>query len=180
MDVVYVDKSDRVIGSGSINDAINKGVVLRIARVFLENNAREILIRKRSNTRHSFPGIWAETSAGHVDAGEDYEKTAYRCLKEEMGISKVALIRVKSYYNEENIGKQVKRQFSTLFAGDYDSRVAINHDEVDAYRWITIEELDQEMSIRPDRFTPGSINAFREYIKYKASLSLVNQLAKEV
>ncbi|MHB1864722.1 MAG: NUDIX hydrolase [Candidatus Saccharimonadales bacterium] len=179
MNVVYVDKDDRVIGSGSITDALNKGIRVRISRVFLENKSSELLIQKRSATHLSLPGKWDQTAAGHVDAGEDYEKAAYRELKEEMGIDGVTLVRVKSYYSEESDETQLKKRFNTLFAGDYDGPVNIDHHEVSAFRWVTIEELDQEMTNHPSIFTEGAINAFREYIKYKASLSLVNQLTRE-
>ncbi|MEI9913856.1 MAG: NUDIX domain-containing protein [Candidatus Saccharibacteria bacterium] len=169
MDVVYVDKDDKVIGSGSITYAVDNSIRVRIARIFLSNSKGEILIQKRSATHKSLPNRWDQTSAGHVDAGEDYDEAAYRELKEEMGIDGVKLTRVKTYYAEEADESQIKKRFNTLYVGSYDGPVKIDPEEVSDYKWLTLDELDKQMTNNPDNFTQGAVESFREYQKYLSS-----------
>lgn len=52
-----------------------------------ENGSRyELLMQKRSLRKNSFPGCYDVSSAGHVQAGDDYLESALRELSEELGI----------------------------------------------------------------------------------------------
>lgn len=52
-----------------------------------ENGRYDLLLQKRSQSKDSFPGCYDISSAGHVDAGDDYLDTAVRELAEELGIT---------------------------------------------------------------------------------------------
>lgn len=165
MNVVYVDKNDNVIGAGSISEAIEGGIRVRIARVFLTNNKGELLIQKRSQTI-SLPGKWDQTAAGHVDEGEDYAEAATRELQEEMGVRDVKLHEVAKYYAEEGDEIKTKKRFNKIFTGVYDGEVKIDNDEVSDYQWIDLATLEERMKNIPDDFTQGFIEAFEIYKKY--------------
>ena len=46
----------------------------------------EVLLQKRTDNKDSFPGCYDISSAGHMPAGSDYEESAVRELKEELGL----------------------------------------------------------------------------------------------
>ena len=46
----------------------------------------DLLLQKRSRGKDSYPGCYDISSAGHVQAGDDFLVTALRELKEELGI----------------------------------------------------------------------------------------------
>lgn len=46
----------------------------------------DLLLQKRAKCKDSYPGCYDISSAGHVQAGDDYLPTALRELKEELGI----------------------------------------------------------------------------------------------
>jgi 16S rRNA (adenine1518-N6/adenine1519-N6)-dimethyltransferase len=164
MKVVYVDENDKVIGSGTIADGYAKGIRLRIARIFITNPKGEVLIQKRSDSHKAMPGVWDQSAAGHVDAGESYEEAAERELAEEMGIKNVKLKPLIKYYSEETDEKQfVKKRFNTIFAAEYDGPVKIDQDEVSDFRWIDINELQDWMWRSPRQFTEGFIKALKIY-----------------
>lgn len=165
MNVVYVDKNDNVIGAGPISEAIEGGIRVRIARVFLTNSKGELLIQKRSQTI-SLPGKWDQTAAGHVDEGEEYAEAAARELQEEMGVRDVKLHEVAKYYAEEGDEIKTKKRFNKIFTGAYDGEVTIDSDEVSDYRWIQPATLEEQMKNIPDDFTQGFIEAFEIYKKY--------------
>lgn len=55
----------------------------------VRNNDRsgyDVLLQKRSSNKDSYPGCYDISSAGHVSAGDTYQETAIRELKEELGI----------------------------------------------------------------------------------------------
>ncbi len=165
MNVVYVDENDKIIGSGSISNAVNNGIRVRISRVFLKNSKGELLIQKRADTMTSLPGRWDQTAAGHVDEGEGYTEAASRELSEEMGISDVRLQEVAKFYTEERDEVKTKKRFNKIFTGIYDGEVRIDNDEVSDYLWIEPRKLEGQMNDNPNNFTDGFNEAFRIYRK---------------
>lgn len=162
MNVVYVNSNDKVIGGGSMRNAVASGIIVRIARVFLKNKNGELLLQKRSH-RISLPNKWDQTAAGYVEVDEEYEAAAIRELFEEMGIKETKLRELATYYSEENDEQKVKKRFNKIFIGSYDGVVAIDNDEVSDYKWVSLEELGTQMSSDPKSFTQGFIEAFRVY-----------------
>ncbi len=162
-DVAYVDAEDNVIGSGSISNAVENGIRVRIARIFLTNSNGELLIQKRSSTVRSLPNRWDQSAAGHVDAGETYDETAARELQEEMGIKDVELIQISKYYTEETDEKITKKRFNVVFTGAYDGDVTIDQDEVSDYIWVRPEELGKHMKSNPQDYTEGFIECFNVF-----------------
>lgn len=85
-DVIVVDENDQVVGTMDKAEAHRTGVLHRIAVVYVENPAGQILVQVRSNGRLD------HSAAGHVDVGESYLEAAQRELHEELGVSGVELI----------------------------------------------------------------------------------------
>lgn len=163
VNVIYVDENDEVIGNGSIVNAVENGIRVRISRVFLKNRKGELLIQKRADTMSSLPGRWDQTAAGHVDEGENYAEAASRELLEEMGISEVELQEIAKFYTEEGDEVKTKKRFNKIFTGIYDGGVKIDNDEVSDYQWLKPEELETQMNDSPSSFTEGFIEAFGVY-----------------
>lgn len=52
----------------------------------IENGRPQILLQKRCEAKDSFPGCYDISSAGHIPAGDGYEESAVRELKEELSV----------------------------------------------------------------------------------------------
>ena len=165
MNVTYVNENDEVIGAGSIANAVDNGIRVRISRVFLQNSRGELLLQRRADTMTALPGRWDQTAGGHVDEGENYEAAASRELAEEMGIEGVELHEVATFYSEEKDEKRTKKRFNKIFTGVYDGEVKIDNDEVADFQWLSIDELSGRMSQSSDDFPEGFIEAFKIYQK---------------
>lgn len=66
-----------------------KGIRHRASHLWLvrkKNNVIQVLLQKRSSTKEAFPSCYDISSAGHVLVGEDFESSAIRELREELGI----------------------------------------------------------------------------------------------
>lgn len=168
-DIIYVDEKDNAIGSGSINEAIEKGIVHRIAEVFLVNSKGELLIQKRALHVIGSPGRWNASSAGHVDIGESYLETAIRETKEEIGIDGVLLNEFGKTYTEEAIGKRKKKKFSMLFKGKYDGEIKFDPEEVADVMWIKPADLKLWVEKKPEDFTEIFVQSFKEFFKKQMS-----------
>ena len=82
------------------------GVRHRTSHVWMlrkKNGRLEILAQKRSDNKDSHPGCYDISSAGHIPAGVDFEDSALRELREELGLTADAaelndcgLIRIQS------------------------------------------------------------------------------------
>ena len=166
--ITFVDKSDNPIGAGTRQEASQKGLICRIARIFVFNSKGQLLLQKRG-PNVSVPNKWDDSTAGHVDEGEDYLETAHRELAEEMGIKNVVLTKVAKYYTERfdpNDSRIVGRRFNTLYTTVYDGEVTPDPEEVAGAQWINLPELEKWLAERPDDFADGFKSAFKEFKKY--------------
>lgn len=163
--IVFVDKNDNVIGAGSKEEAWEKGIIHRIARIFLFNPKGELLITKRADNLSSLPGKWDQSAAGHVDEGEDYATAAKRELAEEVGVKNVELTEREKFFTDETdeTGK-IKKRFSMIYTGVYDGEIKFNPEEVSTIRWILPDELSAWMNEHPEEFTVGFIKNFRHLL----------------
>ena len=67
-----------------------KGIRHRTSHVWLlrrRSEGVEVLLQKRSDDKDSFPGCYDTSSAGHIPAGVDFEDSALRELREELGLT---------------------------------------------------------------------------------------------
>lgn len=163
MNVIYVNASDEIIGAGPIVNAVSKGTIVRISRIFLCNSKGELLLQKRADTMKSAAGKWDQTAGGHVDVGEDYEAAACRELAEEMGIENVELNEVAKFYSEETDMAKTKKRFNKIFTGVYDGKVRTDNQEVSDFQWVHPDELSKWIQRKPDDFPSGFITAFEIY-----------------
>jgi isopentenyldiphosphate isomerase len=70
-------------------EAHRRGIRHRTSHVWLfriRNGKAQVLLQKRSRDKDSFPGCYDISSAGHIQAGDNFLPSALRELKEELGI----------------------------------------------------------------------------------------------
>lgn len=166
--ITFVDEDDNIIGSGSRAEAVSKGIIHRIVRIFVFNPQGELLVQKRSATVAS-PNKWDQSAGGHVDEGEEYLTAALRELEEEIGISSAALKEVKKFFTDTNDDdSESKKRFNMLYETvDEGSTVSVDEREVSEVRWIGMDELGEWMQKRPQDFTRGFIQSYNLYMDAK-------------
>lgn len=159
-DIVFVDEHDVPIGSGTKKEAVEKGIIHRVIRIFLTNSKGEFLLQKRAD-HIAGAGKWDQSVGGHVDEGEEYDQAAYRELKEELGIEGISLKQIKKYYAEGEDPPHRKR-FNMLYTARYDRKVTPDPEEVSEVKWIAPAELEAWIARSPGDFTKGCINAWKQ------------------
>lgn len=153
--IVVVDKNNENPWATTYEEANQRNLMKRAARVFVQNASGLILIQKRSQYI-SKPLLFDNSAAGHVDEGETYLDAAVRELHEELGIVADA--------KELQLLPMVKE--TNFFAQNYllhvldTVQVIIDPQEVDSYQWCTLQEIDKLVAKQPDQCSPSLIEVW--------------------
>lgn len=153
-----VDKLDRVTGAASRSEVHGNNLHHRAVHLFIFNRADELLLQKRSRWKDRHPNLWDSSAAGHVNANEEYDATALRELREELGIS-VEMTRVAKIPASQETGQE----FIWLYRGEHDGPFAPARAEIEDVQFFPLETVAEWVEARPDDFAPGFIACWRTY-----------------
>src|SRR5436189_1915417 len=81
-----VNERDEVIDRKPRSEVHRLGLLHRAVHVLVFNSRGQIFLQKRSMKKDRQPGLWDSSASGHVDSGEDYDTTAVREAREEIGL----------------------------------------------------------------------------------------------
>lgn len=81
-----INEDDEIIGQALRREVHgDKSLIHRSVTVLVFIDG-QLLLQKRSRTKDTYPLYWTSSCSGHVVAGDSYEETAKRELKEELGL----------------------------------------------------------------------------------------------
>lgn len=163
MELLAVFDENGVPTGGSVDreQAHREGVLHGASHTFLYRRAQGrvfVLLQRRSPEKDSFPGRLDISSAGHVEAGMDFEETARKELMEELGLdvssgelyeafsqrfSAIDEFHGKRFHNEE-----IDRVY-LLERAPEPASLKLQPEEVSEVLWMDAEEL-AERSARGD------------------------------
>ena len=166
--VVLLNKKDQEIGTMEKMEAHQKGLLHRAFSVFIFNSKGEMLIHRRALGKYHSPGLWTNTCCSHPRPNETVLDAANRRLDEEMGMVESLSEVVSFVYHHKFDNGLVEHEFDHILTGISDALPSINEDEVDSYKYMGIEELEQSMKQNPDDY---SIWFKLAYPKLKATQS---------
>lgn len=118
---------------------------------------REVLLQRRALGKYHTPGLWANTCCTHPHWGEDPILCAARRLREELGITGIALQRSGGIEYRAEVGNGlIEHEVVDVYSAPAPANLvpAPDPDEVMQTRWITLEALEAEIAAMPDKFTP--------------------------
>ncbi|MCL1902318.1 MAG: NUDIX domain-containing protein [Alphaproteobacteria bacterium] len=141
-----------------------KGLWHRGATLCVINDRGEFLLHKRSPHKRWVPNVWANGTAGRVDAGESATDAIIRESFEELGLTipESDLIHIGNFrVEEENPPHGWSRVIFDVFLirGDYRlNRMRLNVFEVSEARYVAIDKLEEFMDRNP------TITTLRDHI----------------
>lgn len=144
-DVIWTDEHDRELGIVTRERAHREGLLHRIVVVYLVRKNGDILVQERMSGRLD------HSSAGHVDAGEDYATAAKRELQEELGIDcgLKELGRVFSADVEPEVGRKIIRHVSMVYLCHAEPG-QLAKGEVRGVFWSNPKEIWKDMQTDPE------------------------------
>jgi len=162
--VILVDENDIAIGSAEKMTAHRENLCHRAFSVFIlrRNPGVEILLQQRAAGKYHSAGLWTNTCCSHPQPGEEVIMAGERRLQEEMGI-RAELQSVGSFHYIAHFGNGlVENEIDHVLVGFVAPDIVIrsNPAEVQAFRWIGLDALQNELDESPGRFTPWLEKAF--------------------
>lgn len=155
--VILVDEHDRPIGEAEkLEVHTGEGQRHRAFSVFLVDGDGRQLLQRRALGKYHFGGLWSNACCSHPRPGEDIARAAERRLREELGLSGLALEPVTrfEYKARDPASGLIEHEVDHVLVGRLDHDPTPERAEVEAFRWIRPAELDAELAAEPSAFTP--------------------------
>ncbi|MGZ3753357.1 MAG: isopentenyl-diphosphate Delta-isomerase [Mucilaginibacter sp.] len=151
--VILVDKRDNMLGTMEKIAAHRAGKLHRAFSVFIFNSEGELLLQQRALHKYHSAGKWSNACCSHPRPGEENISAAKRRLKEEMGLA-CELVHGFNFIYKADVGDGLyEHEFDHVFFGTTDTRPLLDPLEVVAYKFISPEDLQTQLSQNPDEYT---------------------------
>jgi len=153
--LILVDEKDNVLGYESKDVCHNgDGILHRAFSIFIFNSQGELLLQQRSQEKRLWGLYWSNTCCSHPRKGETYEQATMRRLQEELGLKAPLKFLFKFQYQARFNNKGSENELCSVYVGKCDEPPSVNPNEIAAVRYIPPEDLEKEMQLYPDKFTP--------------------------
>ena len=152
-EVILVDEQDHAIGTMEKMEAHEKGVLHRAFSVFIFNSKKKLLLQQRALSKYHSPALWTNTCCSHPRPGEDTLAAANRRLKEEMGMEADLSYMTSFIYKTKFENGLTENEFDHVYTGGSEKEPILNREEVNAYKWLSIEEIKSELKMHPEAYT---------------------------
>jgi 16S rRNA (adenine1518-N6/adenine1519-N6)-dimethyltransferase len=151
-----VNEHDQVLGTAPRSQVHANNLLHRAVHVLVFNSAGEVFLQLRSRGKDRHPLAWDSSAAGHVEGREQYDETAARELREELGIE-IPLEKVAKLPASERTGYE----FICLYRGAHDGELRPNPSEIEAGRFFPRSIVDGWIKARPQEFAPGFVECWK-------------------
>lgn len=154
-ELILVNEHDEELGhldKGACHDG--EGVLHRAFSVFVFNGDGELLLQQRARGKRLWPGYWSNSCCSHPRRGETMSGATQRRLEQELGIRATLCFLFKFQYAASFGAAGSERELCWVYAGRSSQKPEVNPTEIEAWRYVAPEDLDEEIKAQPERFTP--------------------------
>ncbi len=159
--VILVDDEDNEIGLMEKMEAHIKAAKHRAFSIFVFNSNNELLIHRRALSKYHSPGLWTNTCCSHPRKGETLQQAVHRRLKEEMGFDCELSDQFQFSYKADVGDGLTENEFDHVFVGKFNGKPLINKDEVDDWKYMSMENIQNDLNRKPDNYTVWFKIAFK-------------------
>lgn len=151
--VVLVDTQNKELGTMDKYKAHTEGVLHRAFSIFIFNDKGELLLQQRAANKYHGANLWTNTCCSHQQINENTLDAAKDRLAFEMRME-TALEEIFSFiYHAKVENNLIEHELDSVLFGVTNQHPIPNSEEVQAYKWIGIEELEEWMEKHPEQFT---------------------------
>ena len=144
-------------------EAHQKGILHRAFSIFLFDKKGNILLQRRAKNKYHSPHQWTTACCSHPREDETYLQAAERRLREELGISCELEKKFDFIYKADVGGGLWEHELDHVFTGIYEGEFHLNPEEVSEIRYISLQDLEQEIEKSPENFTEWFKIILKEY-----------------
>jgi len=153
-----VDENDEIQSHAARSEVHGNNLRHRAVHILIFNQDGDVYLQQRSRWKDRHPLKWDSSAAGHVSAGENYDETARRELKEELGIDPL-LERIFRVTASSRTDHEFIWGYRAVVSGD----LAPNRCEIERGVFLAPAVIDGWTSARPDDFAPGFLESWKAY-----------------
>ncbi len=164
--VVLVDKNDKVLGLMPKMEAHKKALLHRAFSVFVFNENCQLLLQQRALDKYHSPGLWTNTCCSHQRQEEGTIVAGKRRLQEEMGINCDLKELFWFIYKAPFENGLTEHELDHVLVGNYNENPNLNTSEVAAFKWMTLEEVADDINANPNIYTVWFKIIFKEYLAH--------------
>lgn len=154
--VLLVDQNDQPMGTMEKLAAHQQGICHRAFSVFIfsKNSPKKILLQQRASGKYHSSNLWTNTCCSHPRPEEKTAQAGERRLFEEMGL-RAALHPVGTFHYVAHFDNGLtENELDHVLIGEIEECIPpFNPEEVQAFRWVEIKTLQQELQNSPEKFT---------------------------
>jgi len=161
--VILITPKDEVLGVMNKLEAHQKGILHRAFSIFLFDKKGNILLQRRAKNKYHSPHQWTNACCSHPREDETYLQAAERRLREELGISCELEKKFDFIYKADVGGGLWEHELDHVFTGIYEGEFHLNPEEVSEIRYISLQDLEQEIEKSPENFTEWFKIILKEY-----------------
>lgn len=151
--VILVNEHDEAVGQAEKMEAHVRGLLHRAFSIFIFDSQERWLLQKRADSKYHSPGLWTNACCSHPTPGSDLMSDATCRLEMEMGFTAMLCPLTEFTYRAEFDNGLIENEYDHILVGHSDGPVLPNPDEVSEYRWVTNEQLMEELRSAPEAFT---------------------------
>lgn len=151
--VILVDEQDNAVGTMEKMEAHEKGLLHRAFSIFIFNSKGEMLIHQRAIEKYHSGGLWTNACCSHPRKGETTEEAAHRRLVEEMGFDCDLFEQFQFIYQASLDHGLIEHELDHVLFGTFNGYPKPNPDEVMAWKYVTMADLQEDIQLNPDKYT---------------------------
>ncbi|MFK5879770.1 MAG: isopentenyl-diphosphate Delta-isomerase [Flavobacteriaceae bacterium] len=164
--VILVNENDEQLGLMPKMEAHEKAMLHRAFSVFTFNKKGELLMQQRAASKYHSPLLWTNTCCSHQRDGESNIEAGKRRLQEEMGFV-CDLKEVFSFvYKAPFDNGLTEHELDHVMVGAFNKNPIINREEVENFKWMTVEDVKRDMASHPEIYTAWFRIIFDRYYKF--------------
>jgi Isopentenyldiphosphate isomerase len=151
--IPLIGKENKIVGFEKKEKIHVEGLLHSAVSVFIFNIKNNLMLQKRSSKKYHSSLLWTNTCCSHPKKNESILKAAHRCLIEEMGFDCFLEEKFSFTYREFFNNGLIENELDHVFVGFYDKSPIINLKEVDNWKWISLNELIENIHSNPNSYT---------------------------
>ena len=151
--VILVNENDEQIGVMPKLEAHEKAVLHRAFSVFILNHKQELMLQQRAHHKYHSPGLWTNTCCSHQREGETNVQAGTRRLQEEMGFTTSLRETISFIYKAPFDNGLTEHELDHVLIGHYELPPVVNPEEVADWKWMSIEDVKDDIDKHPDDYT---------------------------
>ncbi len=160
--VILVNENDQQIGLMPKMEAHEKAQLHRAFSVFIFNDKGQLLLQQRAADKYHSPKLWTNTCCSHQRNGETNIEAGKRRLQEEMGFT-CDLEEIFSFiYKAPFDNGLTEHELDHVMIGYFNENPNINSEEVESYQWMTLDNVNLDMDLHPEKYTEWFKIIFKE------------------